>query len=36
MQNETNGRLSNILGWLTTIAMGVATAALLFSFITGK
>jgi NRAMP (natural resistance-associated macrophage protein)-like metal ion transporter len=36
MQNETNGRFSNILGWLTTFAMGAAAAALLFSFSTGK
>ena len=28
MQNKTNGRFSNILGWITTIAMGVAAIAL--------
>ncbi len=31
MQNKTNGRVSNILGWLATIAMGVAAIALLIS-----
>jgi Mn2+/Fe2+ NRAMP family transporter len=32
MQNQTNGRTSNILGWIATIAMGIAAAALLISF----
>jgi len=31
MQNKTNGRTSNILGWITTIAMGAAAIALLVS-----
>src|SRR5215208_78788 len=31
MQNKTNGRVSNILGWLATIAMGAAAIALLIS-----
>lgn len=31
MQNKTNGRASNILGWTTTIAMGAAAVALLLS-----
>jgi NRAMP (natural resistance-associated macrophage protein)-like metal ion transporter len=36
MQNKTNPRLVNILGWITTIAMGVAAAALLISMGMGK
>jgi Mn2+/Fe2+ NRAMP family transporter len=32
MQNQTNSRTSNILGWIATIAMGVAAVALLISF----
>jgi NRAMP (natural resistance-associated macrophage protein)-like metal ion transporter len=31
MQKKTNGRVSNLLGWVTTIAMGVAAVALLIS-----
>ena len=31
MQNKTNGRALNILGWIATIAMGAAAVALLFS-----
>ena len=31
MQNKTNGRLANILGWTTTITMGTAAVALLVS-----
>ncbi len=31
MQNETNPRLSNVLGWIGTIAMGAAAIALLLS-----
>lgn len=31
MQNKTNGRIVNILGWTTTVAMGAAALALLFS-----
>ncbi|HEX9331104.1 MAG TPA: Nramp family divalent metal transporter [Anaerolineales bacterium] len=36
MQTQTNGRTSNILGWTTTMAMGMAAAALLFSLGLGK
>jgi Mn2+/Fe2+ NRAMP family transporter len=36
MQKQMNGRLSNILGWVTTIAMGVAAVALLVSLGMGK
>ncbi|HKG54063.1 MAG TPA: Nramp family divalent metal transporter [Anaerolineales bacterium] len=36
MQNKTNGKLSNILGWIATIAMGLAAVALLISFGVGK
>ena len=36
MQNNTNGRTSNILGWTTTIVMGAAAVALLFSLGLGK
>jgi len=32
MKDQTNGRLSNIGGWITTIVMGLAAAALLLSF----
>ncbi len=32
MQNKVNGRLSNTLGWVTTIAMSAAAIALLVSF----
>ena len=32
MGNRVNGRLSNTIGWLTTLAMTVAAAALLLSF----
>src|SRR5512138_472884 len=31
MQNKTNGRTVNILGWIATIAMGLAAIALLVS-----
>lgn len=31
MQTKTNGRTANILGWITTIAMGAAAIALLVS-----
>jgi Mn2+/Fe2+ NRAMP family transporter len=31
MQNRTNGRISNALGWIATIAMGAAAIALLVS-----
>jgi Mn2+/Fe2+ NRAMP family transporter len=36
MQNNTNGRVSNILGWIATIAMGAAAVALLISLSIGK
>jgi len=36
MKDKTNGRVSNILGWITTIAMGLAAVALLFSLGFGK
>jgi Mn2+/Fe2+ NRAMP family transporter len=32
MKNRVNGRLSNILGWITTLAMTAAAIALLVSF----
>jgi len=36
MQSKTNGRASNILGWVATIVMGVAAIALLVSLVTGQ
>ena len=36
MQNKTNGRVSNTLGWIATIAMGVAAVALLISMSIAK
>lgn len=36
MQNKANGRASNVLGWITTIVMGVAAIALLVSLGMGK
>ncbi|MFT3891775.1 MAG: Nramp family divalent metal transporter [Anaerolineales bacterium] len=36
MQDKTNGMLSNILGWIATIAMGVSAIALLVSLGLGK
>lgn len=36
MKNKTNGRIANILGWLTTAPMGAAALALLFSMGSGK
>jgi NRAMP (natural resistance-associated macrophage protein)-like metal ion transporter len=36
MQDKTNGRFANILGWIATIFMGAAAAALLVSLWTGK
>ncbi len=35
MQNKTNGRAANILGWMTTMAMGASAIALLFSLESG-
>jgi Mn2+/Fe2+ NRAMP family transporter len=31
MKRKTNGRVSNTLGWLTTIVMSIAAVALLLS-----
>ncbi len=36
MKDKVNGPISNILGWITTIAMGVAAIALLLSLGSGK
>jgi NRAMP (natural resistance-associated macrophage protein)-like metal ion transporter len=36
MQDKVNGRVSNMLGWGTTIAMTIAAAALLFTFSSGR
>ena len=36
MQDKTNGRVSNILGWLTTVCMTIAAAALLWTLATGQ
>ncbi len=36
MQHKTNGRVSNTLGWIATIAMGVAAVALLISMSIAK
>lgn len=34
MKDKTNGRLSNVLGWLTTVAMTLAALALFWALIT--
>ena len=31
MKNKVNGRISNLLGWITTVAMTIAAVALLIS-----
>ena len=36
IKDQGNGRLSNILGWLTVILMGSAAAFLLYAIATGK
>ena len=36
MKNKTNGRLSNVLGWVATLAMGAAAMALIVSLVTAK
>jgi Mn2+/Fe2+ NRAMP family transporter len=36
MKNKTNGRLSNVLGWIVTTAMGAAAITLVISLIMGK
>ncbi len=36
MQDKVNGRVSNLLGWVTTMAMTIAAAALLFTFSAGR
>ena len=35
MGERTNGRLLNVVGWLTTIVMGVAAVALILTTIFG-
>ncbi len=32
LENKTNGVISNILGWLTFVIMGISVAILLFSW----
>jgi len=32
MQEQVNGRVANMLGWVTTMAMTMAALALLFTF----
>jgi NRAMP (natural resistance-associated macrophage protein)-like metal ion transporter len=36
MQDKVNGRVSNLLGWITTMAMTIAAAALLLTFSAGR
>jgi NRAMP (natural resistance-associated macrophage protein)-like metal ion transporter len=36
MKDEVNGRISNTLGWITTVLMTLAAGALLFSMSTGQ
>ena len=36
MEDKVNGRMSNILGWFTTIAMTTAAVALLWSVRSGQ
>ncbi|HEX7593083.1 MAG TPA: divalent metal cation transporter, partial [Anaerolineae bacterium] len=36
MKDKVNGKLSNALGWIITVAMTLAAAALLFSLATGQ
>ncbi len=36
MKDKVNGKLSNTLGWIITVAMTLAAAALLFSLATGQ
>jgi len=35
LKDRVNGRLSNLLGWITTIAMAIAAGALLISLTLG-
>ena len=36
IEDKVNGRVSNILGWFTTIAMTIAAAAVLWTFRIGQ
>jgi len=36
MEDKVNGKMSNILGWFTTIAMTIAAAALLWTLLSGQ
>jgi Mn2+/Fe2+ NRAMP family transporter len=36
MQESVNGRVANILGWVTTLAMTMAAGALLVTFSAGR
>ena len=36
MKNKVNGRVSNTLGWITTIAMSIAAVALLLTMGAGQ
>ncbi len=36
MKDKTNGRISNILGWITTAAMTLAAVALIWALATGQ
>jgi len=36
MKSKVNGRVSNTLGWITTIAMSVAAVALLLTLGAGQ
>ena len=36
MKKKVNGRMSNTLGWITTIAMSIAAAALLLTLGAGQ
>lgn len=36
MRDKINGRLSNLLGWITTVLMGLAALALLFTLGSGQ
>jgi Mn2+/Fe2+ NRAMP family transporter len=36
MKDKANGRVSNTLGWITTVLMTLAAGGLLFSMLMGK
>ena len=36
MRDKINGRFSNLLGWITTVFMGIAALALLFTLGSGQ